>query len=653
MSITSPAPDTRESTLPTGTVQGRAVLDRAVAAMTAKRRVEVEVLEATLAWAQAHTVTDDEEDLVAGWRSDAIHAPGSVGALFGDRALPIAGAGTPFVAEFAVMELAAVLDCSHEATLALIGDVLDLAHRLPRTWALVKELRVPVRLGREAARASRDLDVAAAGHADRLLAWQPRRLNPHRIGVLVHEARLYADPDRAIADHDHAMGARRVECRYGEGAPGTGEVFMVLDEADTMAFDHTVSTMAATMRSLGHPGDLGVRRAHAVGLLADPQKALDLLAVTDIADPDRVIDPERDPAVCVAEDAAYATANPFRRPALAGSDHCDARGESGEVVLVVHVTDRDLLAGNPAGGSIDSRGVARSGVARSDKLGPLLLGRLQSWLRLAGNVTIKPVLDLDPHAPSIPPVDAHDPPARMAAAVRLRDETCIYPRCGRPAVACDLDHRRVRPPRPGRPIGPDQPREPGPAVSPSPPGQDLRRVHLPAPGRRVLRVDPPQRQPRHHRPTSSTTHTTSPQTLTAPPSPTPTGGRAIGASGSAEMRALLTQPSLLREPVSGCGPTLPFVGDDMTTPTGWDQREDATLDSPVLGAIALVIAALSALCALTYFYSVLSYLGAAIAVPLGVLSRGIPRSRGLGTGAVALAAVACVVATAVLFSVDG
>jgi hypothetical protein len=91
----------------------------------------------------------------------------------------------------------------------------------------------------------------------------------------------------------------------------------------------------------------------------------------------------------------------------------------------------------------------------------------------------------------------------------------------------------------------------------------------------------------------------------------------------------------------------------MTTPTGWDQSEDPTLDSPALGAIALVIAALSALCALTYFYSVLAYLGAAIALPLGVLSRGVPRSRGLGTGAVALAAVACVVATAVLVSVDG
>lgn len=91
----------------------------------------------------------------------------------------------------------------------------------------------------------------------------------------------------------------------------------------------------------------------------------------------------------------------------------------------------------------------------------------------------------------------------------------------------------------------------------------------------------------------------------------------------------------------------------MTTPTGWDQSEDPALDSPALGAIALVIAVLSALCALTYFYSVLAYLGAAIALPLGVLSRGVPRSRGLGTGAVVLAVVACVVATAVLFSVDG
>jgi hypothetical protein len=436
MSTTAPAPASSP-------VLDRAVLDRAVAAMRAKRRVEVEVLESALAWAEAHVVSDEE--VAAGWRSDTICTPGTAAALFGERPLPIAGDGTPLVAEFAVIELSAVLEQSHEATLALLGDVLDLVHRLPRLWTLVRSLQVPVRLGREAARVSRDLDLVAAGHADRLLAWQPRRLNPHRIGVLVHEARLYADPDRAIADHDEALAARRVEVHHEQGAPGVSEVFMSLDTADAIAFDHTVSIMATTMKALGHHGDLGVRRAHAVGLLADPQQALDLLAAADVADPDRDVDPDRDESVCVAEEAVYATPNPFRRPATDThtdqpdqpdrsdrSDRSGRSGRSGEVRLVLHVTDRDLLA--------DPHGVDPRGVARSDELGPMLLGRLQAWLLTAAKVTIQPVLDLDPATSQMAPVDQHDPPASMAAAVRLRDATCVFPGCTRPSDRADLDH---------------------------------------------------------------------------------------------------------------------------------------------------------------------------------------------------------------------
>ena len=78
MSTTAPAP-TRSSTA--------AVLDRAVAAVRARRRVEVEVLESALAWAHAHVVSDEE--VAAGWRSETIHAPGSAAALFGERPLPI------------------------------------------------------------------------------------------------------------------------------------------------------------------------------------------------------------------------------------------------------------------------------------------------------------------------------------------------------------------------------------------------------------------------------------------------------------------------------------------------------------------------------------------------------------------------------------
>ncbi|MBD3945816.1 HNH endonuclease signature motif containing protein [Nocardioides ganghwensis] len=429
MSTTAPAPATSTR------LSSRVVLDRAVAAMRAKRRVEVEVLESALAWAHAHVVTDEE--VAAGWRSETIHTPGTAAALFGERPLPIAGDGTPLVAEFAVIELAAVLEQSHEATLALLGDVLDLAHRLPRLWTLVRSLDVPVRLAREAARVSRDLDLVAAGHADRLLAWQPRRLNPHRVGVLVHEARLYADPDRAIADHDEALAARRVEVHHEQGAPGVSEVFMSLDTADAIAFDNTVSTMATTMKALGHHGDLGVRRAHAVGLLADPQQALDLLAAADVADPDRDVDPDRDESVCVAEEATYAAADPFRRPTThprnGQTGQTGRTGGSGEVRLVLHVTDRDLIAHDQ---SVDSHGIDPRGVARSDELGPMLLGRLQAWLLTAGKVVIQPVLDAD----RMPAVDAHDPPARMAAAVRLRDETCVFPGCTRPSDRADLDH---------------------------------------------------------------------------------------------------------------------------------------------------------------------------------------------------------------------
>ena len=179
------------------------------------------------------------------------------------------------------------------------------------------------------------------------------------------------------------------------------------------------------MRILGHAGQVGVRRAHAVGVLADPQRALDLLAAADLADPDRPVHPDADPRVCVAEDVAHGSATPF-----GGLRSGDTSG--GEAVVVFHVTDRDLWE---VDGSLRC-----DGVARSAKLGPVLTGRLHSRLVTAGRVTIKPVLDLDPRAPSVPAVDAHDPPVRMAEAVRLREETCVYPHCGRRSTSCDLDH---------------------------------------------------------------------------------------------------------------------------------------------------------------------------------------------------------------------
>ena len=385
-----------------------AAVARGVAAIAARRRAEVEVLEAALEFALAHRVTAASR--AASW--DDRDEPTTPVVLFGAQPLALAGRGAPRVSEFAPMEWAAALDVSHEAALSMLGDVLDLSTRLPRLWGLARDLRVPAHLARLAAQESRDLDQSAAAHADRLLTWQPDRLNPHRIATLVHEARLYADPDRAAADHDAALEFREVNVDHHRGAPGTSWVGMVLDTADAEAFDHTVGTMATTMAALGSPADLGARRARAVGILADPQSALDLLA----GDPNRSEDPDRDPAVVTAEDVAHSPGNPFT-----------GTPTGREATIVFHVTDRDLLESGPLG---------HGGVARSRRLGPVTLDRLGGWLIGAANVTVRPVLD--PSA--LGAIDAHDPTPRTVEAVQLRDKTCVFPRCGVPAERCDLDH---------------------------------------------------------------------------------------------------------------------------------------------------------------------------------------------------------------------
>jgi hypothetical protein len=386
---------TETLTSSSGTASRPLLLARARAAIRTRRAAEVELLEAALDWAHAHQVSDPDTAAVWGLPGGAA----GTGSLLGERPVPIAGAGCPLVGEFAAMELAAVLDVSHEAALALMGDALDLAHRLPGLWGLVRAGRVSVHLARLAAAESRDLSVGAAAHADRLLVWQPRRLNPTRVARLVREARLYADPDRAVADHDDALAARRVEVVHEQGAPGTSEGFLVLDTADAAAFDATVTSVAASLGAWGDPGGVDVRRARAAGILADPQRALDLITGHDADD-------EADESV--AEEAAFAPAAP---PAA---------------TIEVRVTDADLLAAGPLG---------RGGVATSDRLGPVLLDRLAGWL-VGARVTIRPVLDLGRDEAR----DAHDPPAWMAELVRARDEVCVVPGCHRSSARCDLDH---------------------------------------------------------------------------------------------------------------------------------------------------------------------------------------------------------------------
>ena len=284
-----------------------------------------------------------------------------------------------------------------EAAKQLLGDALELAHRLPRLWALVQALTVPAWRARLIARETRDLSLDAARFADRLIAATPDKIGSVHAAKLVQEARLYFDPDRAVADEDEALAKRGVWLRPG-AAPATTEMWMTLDTPDAEHFDHTLSRVASDLRELGDTDTLDVRRARAVGILADPQHALDLMSGREGAAP--------------------------------------TPGSGGVANLFVHLKPEDLHPDSSNG----EQGTGGTGAVSIERLGAATTRLLTDWLaRLTGTggkVVLRPVLDLNAKWA----VDQHDPPAPMREHVLLRDAHCVFPGCRRDSRACDLDH---------------------------------------------------------------------------------------------------------------------------------------------------------------------------------------------------------------------
>jgi len=134
-----------------------------------------------------------------------------------------------------------------------------------------------------------------------------------------------------------------------------------------------------------------VRRALAVGLLADPQAALDLLNQVGLP----------------------------TKPEVATN-------------LYVHLEATELAAG--------------TGIGFEERLGPITKTQLREWIG-TGKVTIRPIIHhsapgnepaSDPAGD--PAVDQHDPSETIKEQVLLRNQVCVFPGCNRDSRACDLDH---------------------------------------------------------------------------------------------------------------------------------------------------------------------------------------------------------------------
>ncbi|GAB3201101.1 hypothetical protein GCM10027062_22310 [Nocardioides hungaricus] len=194
------------------------------------------------------------------------------------RPLELAGDGAPTIDEAAVAEFALAIGCKHEPGANLIGDALELVHRLPKVWARVLADEVPVWKARKIAQATRSLPLDAAAAVDRHLALIARKCSFAEIDRQVEKARAEYDPAETERRRIAAAEKRHVKFHFHSvTSDGLVAFSGITDLADAVAVDTLLTAKAAT---LDPALPLDVRRSMALGLLGDTSTGKEVVLYT-------------------------------------------------------------------------------------------------------------------------------------------------------------------------------------------------------------------------------------------------------------------------------------------------------------------------------------------------------------------------------------
>ncbi|HEY0237429.1 MAG TPA: hypothetical protein VGC37_02175 [Friedmanniella sp.] len=388
--------------------------DRIAATHAAVREAECEELVLAAAWADVHYLeagTDDYRPLV-------------------QRACAWGGDGCPPVAEHCAHELGALRGTGAVAARMLIGDALDLRHRLPRLWALVRTGVVRAWQARAVAQATHDLDWEACIEVDEALSASLPLLAWPRFRRLLIAAVLQAAPEQRRAREEAARSDRGVWSFDGEH--GLRTIVAKAASGDARWFLATVNRVAEVLELDGDRDPVDARRAKAIGIVAQPALALALLT-RHADDPDRFGQrdergagdkpderderDERDEPDGEPVDRSLVLAAPV------GLTSRDLRRARPRVVLHLHLTDSVLRTGD--------------GLVRPEHGDPLTLEQVREWLADTGcAVTVRPVVDPVETAP----VDAYEIPYRLREALFLRNPVDVFPYGNATSRTLDLDH---------------------------------------------------------------------------------------------------------------------------------------------------------------------------------------------------------------------
>src|SRR5450759_2008272 len=289
--------------------------------------------------------------------------------------------GTPGVAEYLSLEFSALLAISPGAGAGLIGQVLNCVYRHPLLWDAVRAGAVRWYRASEIISEvnTAGLCQAAALGVDAQITPRLASLPRGRALRLLRGYIALADPEEARERELKARTHRHVtlwdpSLESGPCRNLTGR----LDVTDAVALDATLNQLATVLAADGDLESLDQRRASALGILADPARAFQLL-------------------------------NGHQAPSQQ------------KATLIVHLS-QEAISSDLAMGRVEGHGSLTR----------------DTWVELLGNtrVTVRPVVDLN----AISPVDAYEIPDRIRTAISFRFPVDMFPYGTQPSQRCDLDH---------------------------------------------------------------------------------------------------------------------------------------------------------------------------------------------------------------------
>jgi hypothetical protein len=262
---------------------------------------------------------------------------------------------------------------------------------------------------RKVAEMTRELSWDLCAEIDAQLCGALGLLPWGRFRRILGAAVLDADPALAAERQERARRLRDVWATDSE--EGLKTIIARATSGDVVWFMATVNRLSEILAGEGDTDSVELRRSEAIGILADPARALQMLSAHR-GDTTRVAsEPEDQPEI---DHASLDTGAPT---------HAQSRAGRPRVVLHYHLSDAAVRRGH--------------GMVRPEHGEPITLDELRAWLADTGcKITVRPVVD----PADVAAVDAYEIPPWIRDAVRLRNLADVFPYGSCTTATMDLDH---------------------------------------------------------------------------------------------------------------------------------------------------------------------------------------------------------------------